>query len=193
MNKLTLYFPDNFPIAEMRDQSRTLDPTAQPAGYIFTVGRHPKSDVQLNHRLVSALHCQIRATLTINESGEPHYEWEIRDVNSTNGTFLRGQRLTSRNWEPLAPQDRFSLASPDMGCVVLQGFDTLQIEAEDETLDIPLEPITAVAAPAPRTPAELAWETLQWVSGGSTAIGRAYRLLAAAIVGCLCILLLALL
>lgn len=48
------------------------------------IGRSPKNDVQVEHRTVSALHCEI----VLADDGVV-----VRDCASTNGTFVGGKRI----------------------------------------------------------------------------------------------------
>jgi len=51
----------------------------------FVIGRDPANDVQLADRRVSRVHAVVYA-----EDGI----WKVRDINSSNGTFLDGRRVT---------------------------------------------------------------------------------------------------
>jgi len=55
-------------------------------GPLFTVGRHPSSNLCLSDSTVSGRHAEV---LTINR------DLFVRDLNSTNGTLLNGRRLQS--------------------------------------------------------------------------------------------------
>ena len=54
-------------------------------GVIKTVGRAPRADFIIDRAMVSRLHCRLSAT-------EPGLE--VVDLDSTNGTFVNGQRVT---------------------------------------------------------------------------------------------------
>ena len=54
------------------------------AGNIKTVGRAPRADFQVDASLVSRIHCRLTAGAT---------EIEVVDLDSTNGTFVNGQRI----------------------------------------------------------------------------------------------------
>lgn len=70
-------------VSERRDNTRDLvDITELP----FRVGRRPENHLSVNNRIVSGVHAEFFA---INN------DLYIRDLNSTNGTFLNGQRVTS--------------------------------------------------------------------------------------------------
>jgi pSer/pThr/pTyr-binding forkhead associated (FHA) protein len=57
-----------------------------PSGSVKTIGRSPGAEFILDAPLVSRLHCQLSAT---NESVH------VKDLDSTNGTFVNGERITS--------------------------------------------------------------------------------------------------
>jgi pSer/pThr/pTyr-binding forkhead associated (FHA) protein len=54
-------------------------------GNIKTVGRSPGAEFMLDAPLVSRLHCRLTAGATA---------LEVLDLDSTNGTFVNGQRVT---------------------------------------------------------------------------------------------------
>ena len=56
------------------------------AGSIKTIGRAPRADFIVDAALVSRLHCRLTAGAS---------ELEVVDLDSTNGTFVNGER-TSR-------------------------------------------------------------------------------------------------
>jgi ABC transport system ATP-binding/permease protein len=56
-----------------------------PPGGIKTIGRAPSADFILDAALVSRLHCRVTAS-------EPSLE--VVDLDSTNGTFVNGERIT---------------------------------------------------------------------------------------------------
>jgi pSer/pThr/pTyr-binding forkhead associated (FHA) protein len=53
-------------------------------GNIKTVGRAPRADFIVDAALVSRLHCRLTAGAT---------ELEVMDLDSTNGTFVNGERV----------------------------------------------------------------------------------------------------
>jgi len=55
-----------------------------PAGSIRTIGRATRADFILDAALVSRLHCRLSAGAT---------ELQVDDLDSTNGTFVNGQRV----------------------------------------------------------------------------------------------------
>ena len=52
-------------------------------GNIKTIGRAPRADFIVDAAMVSRLHCQLSAGAT---------ELEVVDLDSTNGTFVNGER-----------------------------------------------------------------------------------------------------
>ena len=56
-------------------------------GSMKTVGRATRADFILDANLVSRVHCRLTAGAT---------EIEVEDLESTNGTFLNGQRVEKR-------------------------------------------------------------------------------------------------
>ena len=70
----------------------TNDPSANHAifrmrpGSVKTIGRSPEAEFLVEATLVSRLHCQLTATADT---------LEVKDLGSTNGTFVNGNRVTS--------------------------------------------------------------------------------------------------
>jgi ABC transport system ATP-binding/permease protein len=54
------------------------------AGSIKTIGRAPRADFIVDAALVSRVHCQLSAGAA---------ELEVVDLESTNGTFVNGERI----------------------------------------------------------------------------------------------------
>lgn len=78
----------------------------------FTLGRDPGCDVRITHSGVSRRHAQIR------HDGR---HWWIRDLNSTNGTYLNGIRVRE---SLLAPESRIRLSRNGPGLYLRQRADT---------------------------------------------------------------------
>jgi pSer/pThr/pTyr-binding forkhead associated (FHA) protein len=57
-----------------------------PPGSVKTIGRSTGAEFMLDAPLVSRLHCQLSAT---------HDAIQVKDLDSTNGTFVNGKRVTS--------------------------------------------------------------------------------------------------
>ncbi|GAA6525913.1 DUF3662 and FHA domain-containing protein [Intrasporangium sp. DVR] len=63
-------------------------------GSLTTLGRDESADIVLDDPGVSRRHSEIRVT-----TDGPHLVTSIRDLNSTNGTFVNGERITSQRLE----------------------------------------------------------------------------------------------
>jgi pSer/pThr/pTyr-binding forkhead associated (FHA) protein len=57
-----------------------------PAGSVKTIGRSTGAEFIVDAALVSRLHCQLTATKD---------SLQVKDLDSTNGTFVNGQRVTT--------------------------------------------------------------------------------------------------
>ena len=62
-----------------------------PVGAVKTIGRSTGAEFTLDAPLVSRLHCQLSAT---------DQSLEVKDLDSTNGTFVNGKRVTSATLRP---------------------------------------------------------------------------------------------
>lgn len=63
-------------------------------GSLTTLGRDESTDIVVDDAGVSRRHSEIRVT-----TDGPHLVTSIRDLNSTNGTFVNGERITSQRLE----------------------------------------------------------------------------------------------
>ncbi len=72
-------------------------------GGIRTIGRAVGADFIVDAALVSRVHCR----LTARADGE----LEVRDLDSTNGTFVNGQRVETAQ---LAPGDRVQVGRVEL-------------------------------------------------------------------------------
>ncbi|NES64588.1 MAG: FHA domain-containing protein [Okeania sp. SIO2D1] len=74
-----------------------------------TIGRQENCQISLSHEctLVSRNHLEI---IPILENSQ-NLVWEIRDLNSTYGTYINGEKLVGSN-QKLNPGDRITLGSP---------------------------------------------------------------------------------
>ncbi len=76
---------------------KTSDPAEKPftfrilPGNIKTIGRSPGAEFMVDAGMISRLHCRLTAGAT---------ELEVVDLDSTNGTFVNGQRVTSAMLKP---------------------------------------------------------------------------------------------
>lgn len=74
-----------------------------PAGKTITVGRNRDLELPLPDLKLSRRHCQLEQTPT---------GWLVRDLGSTNGTYLNGQRLVGE--APLTNFDRVQVGDTEM-------------------------------------------------------------------------------
>ena len=72
-------------------------------GGVRTIGRTTAADFILDEALVSRVHCRLTAT----RAGD----LEIRDLDSTNGTFVNGERVEVAR---LAPGDKLQVGRVEM-------------------------------------------------------------------------------
>jgi pSer/pThr/pTyr-binding forkhead associated (FHA) protein len=66
----------------------------------LTIGRRPTCDIQLDFENVSSKHCVMRFDQGV---------WHVRDLGSTNGTTLNGQKVTSE--QAVLPTDELVIAT----------------------------------------------------------------------------------
>lgn len=101
---------------------------------ITSVGRSSENDVVLGDAaMVSARHLEIR------KDGDTYH---IRDLNSTNGTYLDGQRVTETTLQP-SNVIRLGADGPELSFVV-EDAPTVEL---DQTVVVPLSPPSLVPAP----------------------------------------------
>ena len=72
-------------------------------GGVRTIGRAVGSDFIVDAALVSRVHCRLTAL--------PDGRLELRDLDSTNGTFVNGQRVDTA---VLAPGDRLQVGRVEL-------------------------------------------------------------------------------
>jgi pSer/pThr/pTyr-binding forkhead associated (FHA) protein len=85
-------------------------------GGVRTIGRTTAADFILDEALVSRVHCR----LTASQGGE----LEIRDLDSTNGTFVNGERVDVAR---LVPGDKLQVGRVEM--VALREVDSLTVDS----------------------------------------------------------------
>jgi hypothetical protein len=99
--------PDPAPMANgsatLLGMGHNVPPIVLDPGIEVTVGRSRQATVVLNDRFVSSLHLALRA----DERGEV----TVRDLGSTNGTFLQGKRLTPNQTYTMRSGDRLEIGS----------------------------------------------------------------------------------
>jgi pSer/pThr/pTyr-binding forkhead associated (FHA) protein len=72
-------------------------------GHARTLGRATGADFILDAALVSRVHCRLTAL--------PSGELEVKDLESTNGTFVNGQRVENAR---LAPGDKIQVGRVEL-------------------------------------------------------------------------------
>ena len=65
---------------------------------VMTIGRRQSCDIRLNFQNISGTHCELALKNGV---------WHIRDLNSTNGVKVNGERTLRR---PLRPGDEIDIA-----------------------------------------------------------------------------------
>lgn len=65
---------------------------------VMTIGRRPSCDIRLNFQNISGTHCELALKNGV---------WHLRDLNSTNGVKVNGERTLRR---PLRPGDEIGIA-----------------------------------------------------------------------------------
>jgi pSer/pThr/pTyr-binding forkhead associated (FHA) protein len=73
------------------------------SGSVRTVGRATGADFILDAPLVSRVHCRLTAL--------PDGELEVKDLDSTNGTFVNGRRIETAR---LTPGDRLGVGRVEL-------------------------------------------------------------------------------
>ncbi len=91
-------------------------PLTQPG---ITLGRRKSCDIALELSGVSGTHCELAFADGL---------WKLRDLNSSNGTKYKGNKLTPNQWQKLAPGDEFKLG----GQAYTIRYETSNMAALDE-------------------------------------------------------------
>jgi adenylate cyclase len=65
---------------------------------VMTIGRRQSCDIRLNFQNISGTHCELALKAGV---------WHLRDLNSTNGVKVNGERTLRR---PLRPGDEIDIA-----------------------------------------------------------------------------------
>ena len=73
-----------------------------PPGSVKSIGRSPDAEFIVDAALVSRLHCEFTATADT---------LQVKDLGSTNGTFVNGERVTAAD---LREGDRISVGRLDL-------------------------------------------------------------------------------
>lgn len=102
---LSLQFGPEFPDPEWADRCQSLKPPridGAPLATEWLLGRHPAAHVRFDVSDISNRH----AVIAYHPDSDA---WSITDVNSKNGTFLRGRKLPVGDPFPLSVGDVFWL------------------------------------------------------------------------------------
>jgi len=94
MAGIVLYF------VKQNNARRVLDTDFEKEGHVWRVGRARDVDINFPQSLVSKYHAQIRCLL--DDDGA---RWEVRDMGSTNGTFINSKQMTEAIWYPVIDGD----------------------------------------------------------------------------------------
>lgn len=78
----------------------------------LVIGRRSKSDLNVPHLSVSGRHAEIRKT---------DGQLSVRDLGSTNGTYVDGQLLVGEQWKPLHGHSQISLGRDPTNLITLGG------------------------------------------------------------------------
>lgn len=192
MPKLCLYFPKFFEDPVWAGSSFCLDaPDGDHkhgrAGE-WVLGRHPAVDITLNIRSISLRHCAISYSYAASR-------WSVQDLGSTNGTRLNDKLLGPKDLCPLNIGDHLHLG-PNRINVVEDEQDTESVGpptvAATTAIDYRTgEPLAANPAPPPPPPPpepepakadgydDALYLAVQWLTGGTTLLGKAARFLLA--------------
>lgn len=163
MAKLALHFREG-------GVPRVLDTEAPGGQKVWRVGRDPNYEVVFRHPMVSVNHARI--------AFEPNLEvWQLADKQSTNGTWLNGQRMKPEKWENLMEGDTADFGHPEAR--IRFSYDT------DETLrqawdDTPTQARSSDEQEESDDPAVPWWgryigQAWEWLSTPKTPAGAVYR------------------
>ena len=98
----------------------------------YTIGRSPESDITISGKLYQGVSWKHAVLLPSPEKAK-ETQWQICDRNSTNGTFLNGERVKEE--QLLNSRDIITLACPQTGDKVAELVFNLRVEALDLETD----------------------------------------------------------
>ncbi|MGB5974512.1 MAG: FHA domain-containing protein, partial [Nodosilinea sp.] len=112
MPRLTLYFPETFADGVWAGLSYQLEVpgSLQNRSGEWLLGRHPGSDLTLNHRSISRRHAAISYSYAADG-------WSIQDLGSTQGTRVGQTLLEPGDWHPIKIGDRLWLGGNQINVV----------------------------------------------------------------------------
>jgi putative nucleotidyltransferase with HDIG domain len=136
-----------------------------PGNLPLSIGRDPENALVLEHSAISRFHCQITT-----ESGR----YFIRDLDSTNGTYLNGRRI---EMEPLSPGDELIVAA--IGIIVeAQSSSILESHPPmNITVSIDAKPRKSTVTISNPSESANSRDFLKGLSGDSTTAQRALQVL----------------
>jgi ABC-type multidrug transport system ATPase subunit/pSer/pThr/pTyr-binding forkhead associated (FHA) protein/ABC-type multidrug transport system permease subunit len=107
--------------------------TIKMRGASMVLGRDPKADFQISHPMVSARHARL------SREGNQYF---IEDLDSTNGTFVRGRRLAPNIKVPIKVGDEIGFGSytfsfNELGYVVASTGNEIPLTAENLAVFVP--------------------------------------------------------
>ncbi|MEL6500315.1 MAG: FHA domain-containing protein [Cyanobacteria bacterium J06623_1] len=98
----------------------------------YAIGRDPEADVTIDGKIYQGVSWGHAAILPLTEIGQAT-QWQICDRNSTNGTFVNGERVQDARL--LSSGDIITLACPQTGENVAELVFNLRVEALDTETD----------------------------------------------------------
>ncbi len=137
----------------------------EPKNLPLTVGRDPENIIVLDHTAVSRFHCRITT-----ENGQ----YYVRDLDSTNGTYLNGRRVTR---ERMSPGDELIVAN--VGMVVEAESSSIHESRPplNITVSIDAQPRKATVTVPPPDDADQAHDLVAGLGGDATAAQHALEVL----------------
>ncbi|MFB8139438.1 DUF1707 and FHA domain-containing protein [Streptomyces parvus] len=112
-----------------------------PGPYPLLIGRDPANGLRLNHETVSRLHAELSA-----QNGR----WVLRDLGSTNGTCVNGQRLVGAI--PVRDGDQVSFGRMSFRLTAPDRLPTPMSRPQDRLPELPQHAPPQPSAAPPRLP-----------------------------------------
>ena len=98
----------------------------------YFIGRSAESDITIDGKLYQGVSWNHAAISPLAEVGK-ETQWQVYDRNSTNGTFVNGERV--RDARMLASGDVITLACPQSGAKIAELVFDIRIKALDSSID----------------------------------------------------------
>ncbi|WP_019504217.1 FHA domain-containing protein [Pleurocapsa sp. PCC 7319] len=93
----------------------------------YLIGRSPKADIAINPQLYQGVSWQHAAVRSLVAAGKT--QWHIDDCQSTNGTFVNGERV--QDSQALSSGDVITLACPRAGINVAEFLFSIRVDNSD--------------------------------------------------------------